>query len=159
GDGPLGARGDRRGQPGGGEAGALHDRPAPARRPAAARGLRREDPRRARFPREPRRARGDRRERAPLAEGPPGRVREPLLSRGRPTPIPNPLLSVVMPVYNEQGTLEEIIGRVLAVPLRIELITVDDASTDQSRAILERLSREKGFKLFGQEKNRGKGAA
>src|SRR5262245_64895668 len=64
-----------------------------------------------------------------------------------------------MPVYNEQGTLEEIIGRVLAVPLRIELITVDDASTDQSRAILERLSREKGFKLFGQEKNRGKGAA
>jgi glycosyltransferase involved in cell wall biosynthesis len=81
------------------------------------------------------------------------------LSRGRPTPIPNPLLSVVMPVYNEQGTLEEIIGRVLAVPLRIELIAVDDASTDQSRTILERLSREKGFKLVAQEKNRGKGAA
>jgi len=81
------------------------------------------------------------------------------LSRGRPTPIPNPLLSVVMPVYNEQGTVEEIVGRVLAVPLRVELIAVDDASTDQSRTILERLAREKGFKLLAQEKNRGKGAA
>jgi glycosyltransferase involved in cell wall biosynthesis len=81
------------------------------------------------------------------------------LSRGRPTPIPNPLLTVVMPVYNERATVEEIVGRVLAVPLRLELIAIDDASTDGSRDILEELSRDKGFKLLAQPKNRGKGAA
>ena len=37
-------------------------------------------------------------------------------------------LSIVMPVYNEQGTLREVVARVLAVPLEIELICVDDAS-------------------------------
>ena len=48
--------------------------------------------------------------------------------RGRPTPIPDPLLTVVMPVYNEQATVEEMVGRVLAVPIRIDLVAVDDAS-------------------------------
>ena len=42
--------------------------------------------------------------------------------------IPDPLLSVVMPVFNEHGTIEEIIRRVMSVPLRIELIVVDDGS-------------------------------
>ena len=80
--------------------------------------------------------------------------------RGRPTPIPDPLLSVVMPVYNEKNTVEEMIGRVLAVPgIRIELIVVDDASRDGSREIVERLAREKGFRLLCQERNLGKGAA
>ncbi len=77
----------------------------------------------------------------------------------RPQPLKDPLLSVVMPVYNERNTLEEIVGRVLAVPLRIELVAVDDASTDGSREILERLSRERGFRVFRQEQNQGKGAA
>jgi len=80
--------------------------------------------------------------------------------RGRPTPIPDPLLSVVMPVYNEKGTVEEMIGRVLAVPgIRIELIVVDDASRDGSREIVERLAREKGFRVLLHERNQGKGAA
>ena len=74
-------------------------------------------------------------------------------------PIPDPLLSVVMPVYNEKATVEEMIGRVLAVPVRIELIAVDDASSDGSRDILERLGRERGFKVVRQERNQGKGAA
>jgi hypothetical protein len=39
--------------------------------------------------------------------------------RGRRTPLVDPLLSVVMPVYNERATVEEIVDRVLAVPLRI----------------------------------------
>ena len=73
--------------------------------------------------------------------------------------LTNPLLSVVMPVYNELATVEEIVGRVLSVPLRIELVAVDDASTDGTRPLLERLARERGFKLLLQEKNRGKGAA
>ena len=77
----------------------------------------------------------------------------------RRTPLADPLLSVVMPVYNERPTVEEIVGRVLAVPLRIELVAVDDASTDGSREVLERLARERGFKLLRQERNRGKGAA
>ena len=77
----------------------------------------------------------------------------------RPQPLKDPLLSVVMPVYNERNTLEEIVGRVLAVPLRIELVAVDDASSDGSREILERLSREHGFRVCRQERNQGKGAA
>jgi glycosyltransferase involved in cell wall biosynthesis len=71
----------------------------------------------------------------------------------------DPLLSVVMPVYNERDTIEEIIRRVLAVPMRIELIVVDDGSKDGTRDILAALQRELGFRLFLQERNQGKGAA
>jgi len=70
----------------------------------------------------------------------------------------NPLLSVVMPVYNERTTIDEIVRRVLAVPLRIELIVVDDGSTDGSYEQLEQLRRELTFKLLRQT-NAGKGAA
>jgi glycosyltransferase involved in cell wall biosynthesis len=71
----------------------------------------------------------------------------------------NPLLSVVMPVYNERETVEEIIRRVLAVPVRIQLIVVDDGSRDGTRDILGRLQGELGFQLVLQERNQGKGAA
>jgi glycosyltransferase involved in cell wall biosynthesis len=64
-----------------------------------------------------------------------------------------------MPVYNERATIDEIVARVLAVPLRIELVAVDDASKDGTRERLVELARERGFKLFLQEENRGKGAA
>jgi len=74
-------------------------------------------------------------------------------------PIADPLLSVVMPVYNECGTIEEIIGRVLAVPIRTELIVVDDASTDGTGEILDRLRAAHQFKLVRQPRNQGKGAA
>jgi glycosyltransferase involved in cell wall biosynthesis len=71
----------------------------------------------------------------------------------------NPLVSVVMPAYNEQDTIEEIIRRVLAVPVRIELIVVDDGSRDRTREILATLQRQHGFTLILQERNQGKGAA
>ena len=71
----------------------------------------------------------------------------------------DPLLSVVMPCYNERTTIEEIIRRVLAVPLRIELIVVDDGSKDGTREILTRLVEELKFKLVFQSRNAGKGAA
>jgi glycosyltransferase involved in cell wall biosynthesis len=74
------------------------------------------------------------------------------------TKLVNPLLSVVMPVYNERTTVDEIIRRVLAVPLRIQLIVVDDGSTDGTGPILDELQRELGFTLLRQE-NAGKGAA
>jgi glycosyltransferase involved in cell wall biosynthesis len=81
------------------------------------------------------------------------------VTRGRRTPLTDPLLTVVMPIYNERATVEEIIDRVLAVPLRIELIAVDDASTDGSREIVAGLAQSRGFKHLLQERNRGKGAA
>jgi glycosyltransferase involved in cell wall biosynthesis len=64
-----------------------------------------------------------------------------------------------MPAYNERDTIEEIIRRVLAVPLRIELVVIDDASTDGTREILQRLVSSLQFKLLLQAPNRGKGAA
>ncbi|HEX5473014.1 MAG TPA: glycosyltransferase family 2 protein [Vicinamibacterales bacterium] len=73
--------------------------------------------------------------------------------------IADPLLSVVMPVYNERATVEEIVRRVLRVPLRIELIVVDDGSTDGTREILEALAKECPVRLVLQPANRGKGAA
>lgn len=73
--------------------------------------------------------------------------------------LADPLLSVVMPAYNERATIEEIIRRVLAVPIRTELIVVDDGSRDGTREILARLAEELRFKLVLQASNEGKGAA
>ncbi len=69
-------------------------------------------------------------------------------------------LSVVMPVYNEQATVEASIGRVRELPLSIELVCVDDCSTDGTRPILEKL-RDRGDIdiLLLQSVNQGKGAA
>ena len=73
--------------------------------------------------------------------------------------LTDPLLSVVMPVYNERDTIEGMIARVLAVPnLRIELIVVDDGSKDGTSDILRGLQGKYPFKLF-QKPNGGKGSA
>jgi glycosyltransferase involved in cell wall biosynthesis len=71
----------------------------------------------------------------------------------------DPLLSVVMPVYNERDTVEEIIRRVLAVPIRTELIVVDDGSKDGTRDILAALQGKLTFTLILQSQNAGKGSA
>lgn len=69
-------------------------------------------------------------------------------------------LSIVMPVYNEKTTLEEIIRRVQATLYDKEIIAVDDASEDGSRDILARLSQQHdNLRVFYHEKNQGKGAA
>jgi len=69
-------------------------------------------------------------------------------------------LSVVMPVYNEQETLEKIIHRVAGTTLKAELVAVDDGSSDGSLEILRRLESE-GLvdSVIVHETNRGKGAA
>jgi glycosyltransferase involved in cell wall biosynthesis len=73
--------------------------------------------------------------------------------------LADPLLSVVMPVFNEKETIDEIVRRTLAVPLRLQLIVVDDCSTDGTRDLLAGLQREFGFTLVLQPRNAGKGAA
>jgi glycosyltransferase involved in cell wall biosynthesis len=78
---------------------------------------------------------------------------------GAKTAIASPLLSIVMPVYNELATIDEIVARVASVPMQIQLIVVDDCSTDGTRERLAELQREHGFTLLLQERNQGKGAA
>jgi glycosyltransferase involved in cell wall biosynthesis len=69
-------------------------------------------------------------------------------------------LSVVMPVYNERATLRTVIERVLSVGLEIELLCVDDGSSDGSRQILGEVQQQHPeVKLFLQPHNMGKGAA
>ena len=69
-------------------------------------------------------------------------------------------LSVIMPVYNERATLRPAVERVLAVPLDLELICVDDGSHDGSREILTQLQTEHAqIRILFQPHNQGKGAA
>ncbi len=69
-------------------------------------------------------------------------------------------LSVVMPVYNEEKTLEEIVAAVLATPYEIQLVLVNDASRDGSRAILDKLAKQHPqLEVYHHDVNRGKGAA
>src|SRR3954468_13787614 len=73
---------------------------------------------------------------------------------------PQVKLSVVMPVYNERATLREVIERVLALPLEIELLCVDDGSRDGSVEILRELEgKYPQLRVFLHSRNMGKGAA
>jgi glycosyltransferase involved in cell wall biosynthesis len=69
------------------------------------------------------------------------------------------LLSVLIPVFNEEATIREVVRRVKNVPVDSELVIVDDASTDGTPAILEELARDPRVRVFHQERNQGKGAA
>jgi glycosyltransferase involved in cell wall biosynthesis len=70
-------------------------------------------------------------------------------------------LSVVIPVYNEERTLAAIVDAVRAVPIRKQVILVDDCSKDGSRAVMETIADDalNTFVKLHHEKNRGKGAA
>jgi glycosyltransferase involved in cell wall biosynthesis len=69
-------------------------------------------------------------------------------------------LSIVIPVYNEERTLEEIVKRVQAVPYDKELILVDDCSRDGTPQIMDALSkRYDNVRTFRHEQNQGKGGA
>jgi glycosyltransferase involved in cell wall biosynthesis len=68
-------------------------------------------------------------------------------------------LSIVIPAFNEAGTLEEIVRRVELVPVDKEIIVVDDCSVDGTVAIAERLAAAGRIRLLRHETNRGKGAA
>src|SRR6185436_6009656 len=77
----------------------------------------------------------------------------------------SPRLSVLVPVYNEVGTVRLLLERVMAVPIRKELIIVDDCSTDGTRQVLEELraslpaTGDNACTFLFHEVNQGKGAA
>ena len=98
--------------------------------------------------------------------------------RRNPSALDDPKLSVVIPVYNEKNTIEEILRRVQDTAMRREIVVVDDCSTDGTRQYLEAMKQaaERGetqaaahdggdavdvrdVRIFFQEKNQGKGAA
>jgi len=68
-------------------------------------------------------------------------------------------LSVIIPIYNEIHTLEEIISRVQKTNLADEIVLVDDGSIDGTREIVEKYKNKNGFVVIMHEKNQGKGAA
>ncbi|MEK7215383.1 MAG: glycosyltransferase family 2 protein [Chloroflexota bacterium] len=70
-----------------------------------------------------------------------------------------PYLSVVMPVYNERNHIQEILERVRAVPVEMEIICVDDCSADGTWDILQQEAQDHGVRVFRHEVNQGKGAA
>ena len=70
------------------------------------------------------------------------------------------LVSVLVPVYNEEDTVATIVERIRAAPYNTEIICVDDCSTDGTKVILARLLADgKIHQAIYQERNRGKGAA
>jgi len=68
-------------------------------------------------------------------------------------------LSVIIPCYNEKGTIEEIVRQVQATGRVEEIIIVDDGSTDGTREILARTEGKDGVQIVLHERNQGKGAA
>jgi glycosyltransferase involved in cell wall biosynthesis len=77
-----------------------------------------------------------------------------------PEAITDPKLSIVIPVYDEEATVEELISRVRAQPYDMELIAVDDGSSDGTAEILRRLEQEiEELTVLSMGKNQGKGAA
>ena len=98
--------------------------------------------------------------------------------RHNPSALDNPKVSIVIPVYNEKSTIDEILRRVLDTPVRKEVIIVDDCSTDGTRQILENMAARQAngeasapaqdggdqvelrdLRFFFQTPNQGKGAA
>src|SRR5258708_8726643 len=61
-------------------------------------------------------------------------------TRRNPSGLHNPKLSVVIPVYNEKPTIDEILRRAIESPVRKEILVIDDCSTDGTRQILESLA-------------------
>jgi glycosyltransferase involved in cell wall biosynthesis len=98
--------------------------------------------------------------------------------RRSPTELKDPKLSIVIPVYNEKATIEEILRRVQEPEIRKEVIIVDDCSTDGTRQLLENMAALQAggktaagsndgddpielldLRFFFQSQNQGKGAA
>jgi glycosyltransferase involved in cell wall biosynthesis len=73
--------------------------------------------------------------------------------------VEDPLVSVLVPAFDEAATIEGVLRRVAALPLRTEIVVVDDGSTDATPQILERLAGELAALRTARQPNAGKGAA
>ncbi len=73
--------------------------------------------------------------------------------------IMSPKLSIVIPVYNERGTIVQVIESVRKLPIDKQIIVVDDGSTDGTRDVLESLQNMPEVEVFFHCVNQGKGAA
>jgi len=71
----------------------------------------------------------------------------------------SPLISIIIPVYNEQKTVKEAIQKVYDLSVDKEIIVVDDGSTDSSGKIIEELQKQLSFRLIKNPVNKGKGAS
>jgi glycosyltransferase involved in cell wall biosynthesis len=69
------------------------------------------------------------------------------------------MISILVPAYNEQATIEQVLRSVTALGLELELIVVDDGSTDDTPQILARLADEMPHLQVHRQPNQGKGAA
>ncbi len=82
------------------------------------------------------------------------------MNLNKPTPLSDPLVSLVVPIYNEEAFLEELMTRLYELPFRTEILLVDDGSVDGSLAICEaHAAKHENVIALPQDKNRGKGAA
>ena len=68
-------------------------------------------------------------------------------------------LSVVIPIYNEVRTLIEVVEKLRSIGLNLEMVLVDDGSTDGTRELLEEMRSESDLTIVFHERNKGKGAA
>jgi glycosyltransferase involved in cell wall biosynthesis len=96
----------------------------------------------------------------------PGQTPDPIPLRETVTPVPEPapltpLVSVLVPAYNEAETIEEVVQQLAGLPLRTEIVVVDDGSADGTGAALERLAelRIPALQVIRHPRNRGKSAA
>ncbi len=69
------------------------------------------------------------------------------------------LLSIIIPIYNEEHVAAESLPRILELPINKEVVIVNDGSTDQTKVIIEELGKRYDFRLIDQPTNQGKGAA
>jgi glycosyltransferase involved in cell wall biosynthesis len=72
---------------------------------------------------------------------------------------PDPLVTFIVPAFNEASAVADVLRRVYELPLQAEVIAVDDGSTDGTAAVLELFVEARGLVLLRHDRNRGKGAA
>src|SRR5258706_6258920 len=82
-----------------------------------------------------------------------------VLSSMRESHLSSPLLTVIIPVYNEALTLDALLRRVVAAPYDKQILIINDGSTDGTRRVLEGWADRPGVEVLAHAYNRGKGAA
>ncbi len=82
-----------------------------------------------------------------------------MLDKPKAAFLPDHFVSIIIPVYNEKATILEVVESVLRLPLNMEVIIVDDGSSDGTRDRLSAIAGLEGVQVILHEANMGKGAA